>query len=69
MTVSPSTDSMTTSETDTEPFDNVESVPAVKTSRQDSVGVGWEKPSEEEHIDGICESLLRPSRPQTVCST
>ena len=59
LTVQPSADNITTVTEDTEPFDKTSSsVSAVKTSRQDSVGVAWTKPPDEEHIDGVCESLM-----------
>ena len=49
---------VTTAMEDTEPFsDTVADVPAVKTSRQDRVGVTWEKPPKEENIDGVCKFL------------
>ncbi len=59
MTESPNAEDVPTTEKDTEPFgDETDTVPARKTSRQDSVGVGWEKPPPNEHIDGICEYFL-----------
>ncbi|KAI0212797.1 hypothetical protein LSAT2_002238 [Lamellibrachia satsuma] len=58
LTVQPSADNITTVTEDTEPFDKTSSsVPAVKTSRQDSVGVAWTKPPDEEHIDGVYLSV------------
>ena len=57
-TESPNVDNMTTSMEDTEPFDDTATdVPAVKTSRQDSVGVTWDKPPKDENIDGVCKFL------------
>ena len=56
MTESPNAEDVPTTEKDTEPFsDEADAVPARKTSRQDAVSVGWEKPPPNEHIDGICE--------------
>ena len=56
MTESPSAGAVPTTEMDTEPFgDEADIVPARKTSRQDSLSVGWGKASENEHIAGICE--------------
>ena len=43
---------MTTSVDNTEPFDYTTiDVPAVKTSRQDGVGVTWDKPHKDENSD------------------
>ena len=64
LTVTPNTANMSTSPVDTEPFTGNEA--AVRTRRQDEVGVAWEKPPPEEHIDGVCEcscSYLLTSRP------
>ena len=58
---------MSTSTVGTEAFDNDVTVPAVKTSRQDAVGVAWDKAPAEEHIDGVCESLSLP-QPRTNLS-
>ena len=56
MTESPSAGAVPTTEMDTVPFgDEADIVPARKTSRQDSVSVGWGKAPENEHISGICE--------------
>ncbi|KAI0217501.1 hypothetical protein LSAT2_030719 [Lamellibrachia satsuma] len=57
LTVSPKTDNMSTSTVGTEAFDNDLTVPAVKTSRQDAVGVAWDKAPAEEHIDGVYFSV------------
>ena len=50
---------MTTSVDDTEPFDYTTiDVPAVKTSRQDGVGVTWDKPHKDENIDSVSSWLM-----------
>ena len=50
---------MTTSVDDTEPFDyTTVDVPAVKTSRQDGVGVTWDKPHKDENIDSVSSWLM-----------
>ena len=55
-TVSPSVDNITTVMEDTEPFgDAAGDEPAVKTSRQNGVGVTWDKPPKDENIDGMCK--------------
>ena len=55
---SPNVDNMTTSMDDMEPFDDTRTdVPAVKMSRQDGVGVIWDKPPKDENIDSVCKFL------------
>ena len=50
---------MTTSVDDTEPFDYTTiDVPAVKTSRQDGVGVTWDKPHKDENINSVSSWLM-----------
>ena len=61
-TQSPNVDNITTSMEDTEPFDDTTTdIPAVKTSRQDGVGVTWDKPPKDENIDGMCKFLVHVS--------
>ncbi|KAI0239244.1 hypothetical protein LSAT2_010027 [Lamellibrachia satsuma] len=51
---------MTTSVDDTEPFDYTTiDVPAVKTSRQDGVGVTWDKPHKDENIRRVVLLSMR----------
>ena len=57
-TPSPNVHNMTTSVDDTEPFDDTIYVPAVKTSRQDGVGVTWDKPPKDENIDSVSSWLM-----------
>ena len=52
MTASPNADNVVTKVEGTEPLGNASSV---KSSHQDKVGVKWEKPPEEEHVDSICK--------------
>ena len=50
---------MTTLVDDTEPFDYTTiDVQAVKTSRQDGVGVTWDKPHKDENIDSVRSWLM-----------
>ena len=59
MTTAPRADDIATTSEGTEPFGGTGSnETAVKTSRQDSVGVAWDTPPGEEHIDGVCESSM-----------
>ncbi|KAI0240690.1 hypothetical protein LSAT2_008511 [Lamellibrachia satsuma] len=58
VTTSPNADNVATEMDGTETFgDTSADVPAVKSSQQDTVGIKWEKPSEEEHIDSVCKTL------------
>ncbi|KAI0215190.1 hypothetical protein LSAT2_032763 [Lamellibrachia satsuma] len=53
----PNVDNMTTSMDDMEPFDDTRTdVPAVKMSRQDGVGVIWDKPPKDENIDSVSQT-------------
>ena len=50
---------MTTSVDDTEPFDYTTiDVPAVKTSREDGVGVTWDKRHKDENFDSVSSWLM-----------
>ena len=56
MTTTPNADNIATEMEGTETFGNASGdVPAVKSSHQDTVGIKWDKPSEEEHIDSVCK--------------
>ena len=56
LTVPPKADNITTTINNTESFGRTSSDDtALKTSRQDVVDVAWDKPPEQEHIDGVCE--------------
>ena len=56
VTTAPNADNIATEMEGTETFgDESGEVPAVKSSHQDTVGIKWEKPSEEEHIDTVCK--------------
>ena len=55
LTTAPKADNIATTTEGTEPFGTSSNDTAVKTSRQDSVGVAWDKPPAQEHIDGVCE--------------
>ena len=60
-TQSPNVDNMTTSVDDMEPFDDTTDIKAVKTSRQDGVGVTWDKPPKDENINSVSSWLLMES--------
>ena len=43
---------------DSEPFPNNTRGAALKSDRQDNVGVGWGEPGKDQNIEGICKWTL-----------